>query len=318
MITYEEAKQIIENKLVNKTDSRSYEELSELLFGEGNCFCETEVRKRMYGMKSLIDIIEQDKVGIATSILSISDLHVPFQLPVEKLAKYAGIDVLQLNGDILDCAGISDFPKMYRKSPVEEMIKGRQYLIDLINTLKPKKIVANHGNHELRLGNYLAKNLDNELQELMPMTALDYLFEDGFYHYDRELGTKTYYDALPKVFPNIQIEYTGKWYSVIGDTIFAHPRTFSSAPMKTAERALLWFRNEGFDFTTLVMAHTHRIGQYKIGNSTIYEQGAFCDTDKMQYNDGKLVNSQKQGFILICQDKNGKTIEDKNRLIALN
>lgn len=59
--SYEQVKQIVEDKLVNKTEYRTYEELSEALFGEGNCFSDTEVRKRMYGMKRIIDIIEQER-----------------------------------------------------------------------------------------------------------------------------------------------------------------------------------------------------------------------------------------------------------------
>lgn len=53
---YEEAKKIVEDKLINKTEYRTYEELSEILFGEGNCFNESEVRKRMYGMKRMIEL----------------------------------------------------------------------------------------------------------------------------------------------------------------------------------------------------------------------------------------------------------------------
>lgn len=56
--TYEEVKQIVEDKLVNKTEYRSYEELSEILFGEGNCYNENEVRKRMYGMKRMIELYD--------------------------------------------------------------------------------------------------------------------------------------------------------------------------------------------------------------------------------------------------------------------
>lgn len=277
-----------------------------------------QLRKVAVGYQEYHDYINGFD-GALTSILSISDLHVPFQLPKDKLSAYVGnIDVLQINGDILDCAGISKFPKFYRSNPVEEMIVGRQYLIDIINYIKPKKIVANYGNHEIRLGNYLAKNLDNELQELIPMTALDYIFDDGFKHYDRKTGTKTWYAPIRELFPDIEIDYTGKWYSVIGDAVFAHPKTFSSAPLKTAEKSLYWFRNEGFEFTQMIMAHTHRVGQYKIGNSNIIEQGAFCDTEKMEYNDGLLINSQKQGFVVLYQNKDGKTIESKTRLVALN
>lgn len=52
-------------KLVDHTIDDDYEDLSERLFGEGNCFNSSEVRKRMYGMKALIEAIEQ---GSAESI----------------------------------------------------------------------------------------------------------------------------------------------------------------------------------------------------------------------------------------------------------
>lgn len=47
-------------KLVDRTIDDDYEELSERLFGEGNCFSASEVRKRMYGMKAIIEAIERD------------------------------------------------------------------------------------------------------------------------------------------------------------------------------------------------------------------------------------------------------------------
>ena len=51
---------IVVGKLVDKTIDEDYAELSERLFGEGNCFNSSEVRKRMYGMKAIIDAIERD------------------------------------------------------------------------------------------------------------------------------------------------------------------------------------------------------------------------------------------------------------------
>lgn len=47
-------------KLVDRTIDDDYEELSERLFGEGNCFNSSEVRKRMYGMRAIIEAIERD------------------------------------------------------------------------------------------------------------------------------------------------------------------------------------------------------------------------------------------------------------------
>lgn len=72
----------------------------------------------------------------------------------------------------------------------------------------------------------------------------------------------------------------------------------------------------GYDFNCLVMAHTHRLGSYKIGNTTMYEQGAACETQKMRYGDGALVNSQQQGCIYVCLDKDGYNIESATKLVA--
>ncbi len=323
MLNYEQIKEIVNNKLILKTENRSYEELSELLFGEGNCFNESEVRKRMYGMRRLIEVIENDRmkgeIQVKRRILSLSDLHVPFQLPVETFEKYVGkVDILQLNGDITDCQAISKFPKAYRISPMEEIIATREYLIDLINYLSPKKVVITYGNHDIRFQNYLSKSLDTDILELMPKTSLELIVDDGFNHYDKRRGTKVRYSPLCEVIDGVEIEYVDDWHCQIGDTIFCHPFTFSSGMMKTAEKAMQWFRNEGFSFSSLVMAHTHRIGKYAVGNTTLYEQGCCCDTKQLHYSDGMLVNSQKEGFLYLCQDYEGKVIHDKTHLVCLN
>ena len=44
----------------------------------------------------------------------------------------------------------------------------------------------------------------------------------------------------------------------------------------------------------------------------------YSDVKKNNYSDGKLFNSQKEGFIFLCQDNNGNTIKDKTKLIVLN
>ena len=152
----------------------------------------------------------------------------------------------------------------------------------------------------------------------MSESALEYIFVDGFTHYDRKTHAKTKYAPLCEVFEDIDVEYTGTWYSQYKDVIFCHPKAFCSNPMKTAEKALYWFRNEGHVFRSLIMSHTHRLGSYKIGNSMIYEQGCCCDTSRMRYNDGQLINSQKEGYIVVCLDKDGHVIEEKTKLVSLN
>lgn len=277
-----------------------------------------QLRKVAVGYEEYDDYIN-GFAGVATTILSISDLHYPYAKPLDTFKEYSGkIDILQLNGDLIDCTSLSKFLKTYRVSPIEEIIGARQYIIDLIEMIKPKKVIVNHGNHELRLGSILAAKLDNELQELMPETALDYIFVDGFTHYDRRTKSKVKYSPLCDVFDDVEIEYTGTWYSQYKDVLFCHPKAFSSMPMKTASNALMWFRNEEFNFKSLIMSHTHRVGSYKIGNTMIYEQGCCCETSKMRYNDGQLINSQKEGFMIICLDKDGHVIEEKTKIKTLN
>lgn len=46
--------------------------------------------------------------------------------------------------------------------------------------------------------------------------------------------------------------------------------------------------------------------------------GAFCDTKVNNYSDGQLYNSQKEGFIYLCQDSKGNTIREKTNLVVLN
>ena len=262
-----------------------------------------------------------DEALVKTRILALSDFHFPFQKPIETFAPYKGkIDLLVLNGDLLDCQSISKFLKTYRINPMQEIIGARQYFIDLIDYIHPKKVVVTYGNHELRLGTYMAKTVDNELQELVPMTALDYIFDDGIPHYDRQTRAKTFYEPIRDYFEDIEIEYCGNWWYQLGENgaIFCHPKAYSSSIMKTTEKAVGWFRNSGIVFPTLVMAHTHRIGSYKLGNTMIYEQGCLCETKKMAYADGMLVNEQKEGFLYLCLDENGKPVEKATKLITLN
>lgn len=53
-------REIVFGKLVDKTIEQDYADLSESLFGEGNCFHSTEVRKRLYGMKAILEAMERD------------------------------------------------------------------------------------------------------------------------------------------------------------------------------------------------------------------------------------------------------------------
>ena len=279
-----------------------------------------QLRKQAVGYEEYDNYIHGFN-SVATSILSISDLHVPFQLDYTLLEKYRNVDILQINGDVVDCQALSKFSKQYRISPMEEMIQGRQYLIDLIKYINPKKVICNYGNHDIRFANYLAKNLDTDILQLQPNTSLELIFEDGFKNYDKINKTKTHYSPLTDVFEDsgIDIKFVDDWKVKIGKTWFVHPLAYRSGILATADKAKDYLQDtdkESFD--TVVMAHTHSVGDSKKGYIRLLEQGAFCDVNKMKYSDGRLQKPQKMGFAIICQDKNGNLIKDKTRVIVLD
>lgn len=311
-MTYKEAKAIVENRLVNRTDDTPFEELSIPLFGEQ--FGESEVRRRMHGMLRMIEIIEGEGQN-QTTILSLSDLHVPFQLDYHKLGDYNGVDILQLNGDIIDCQSLSKFPKTYRIPPMEEIILGRQYLIDLIDFLKPKKVVCNYGNHDKRFASYLCKHLDSDILELMPDTSLELIFKDGFRHYNKRERTKIWYEPLKNVFDKITIDFVDDWKCRIGKTIFCHPMAYRGGILATADKAKQYFQDVSDEpFDCICMAHTHKIGDSMIGRIRLLEQGAFADVSKMNYMDGRLAAPQKSGFAVIVQDAEGNIVHEKTKV----
>lgn len=76
-------------KLVDRTIDDDYEELSERLFGDGNCFSATEVRKRMYGMKAVIDAIDREGEATVRSTDMMSELdRKKIELQVERQKFY--------------------------------------------------------------------------------------------------------------------------------------------------------------------------------------------------------------------------------------
>ena len=309
---------LFENK---ETYGLSCQDIADILNTEaGVLYGESKWRKEYAAFKrGMMYAKAKSMRGVKNRILCISDTHVPYQLPVSTFSDYVGVtDILVLNGDIADCQAISKFPKSYRISPMYELIQTRQYLIDLINYILPNKVIVNYGNHDMRFQQYLSKNLDTDILELMPKTSLELIIVDGFNHYDKAAGTKTYYAPVQEVINNIEIIYTNSWFCQIGGTIFCHPTAFSCGILKTAEKAVQYFRNEGYNFTALVMAHTHRVGEYKQGNTLLYEQGCCCDVTKQHYADGKLISSQKEGYIYMCHDDDGNVVREHTRLIEIN
>lgn len=300
----------------------TYEKIASLLNAEnGKNYGESAYRKEYAAFnRGRIYEREHGAEHPATRILAVSDLHVPYNYPVELFNEYVGVvDVLVLNGDIMDCHSISSFPKKYHISIIDEMIQSRQYIIDLVNVIKPSKVIVTKGNHEHRMLKYLTDRLNDDIMNLMPDSPMDLIVNDGFKNNDRFKHIETYYPPLKEVFESsgVKVSYTGEWYCRVGNVIFAHPLAYSSSMMKTAEKAVTYFsRSEDRTFTAIVMSHTHKVGFYKVGDIKMYEQGCCCKLDMLDYANGKLQDPQQNGYMYIGLDKNGNIIENKTRLIT--
>jgi hypothetical protein len=179
--------------------------------------------------------------------------------------------------------------------------------------------VCNYGNHDKRFANYLAKNLDTDIIELLPNTSLELIFVDGFKHYDKRSKSKVWYEPLTSVFDDVQIEYVDDWKCRIGKTYFAHPLAYRNNILATADKVKDYLQDTDRDpFDCVVVAHTHKIADAPRGFIRLMEQGAFADVSKMDYMDGKLTMPQKSGFAIICQDKEGNLIQDKTKVVVLD
>lgn len=278
-----------------------------------------QLRKQAVGIELYDDYIKNNHNSmISNRILAISDLHIPFNLPINVYKNFIGkVDTLVLNGDIEDCQSCSRFSKKYRVDVDKEMVMTRDFIIELIHMLTPKKVVIIKGNHEHRMGRYLSDRLNEDLMSIMPDSPMDLIVNDGFRVKDRINKTETWYSPIAELFRDegIEVSYTGEWWRKVGNTIFAHPLSYSTGMLKTTEKAIEYFLRNDRDFNAIVLGHTHKLGSYIQGNIKMYEQGCCCDLNKLDYNDGYLTIPAKNGFIYLCHDIDGNIISSESKII---
>lgn len=318
MLTQKEKEELIKKglkKIMNPDTSPTWNEIGKK-FGIDGETARQIVKKYRYKQGIVDGKYSKDK----TRILHISDLHYPFNLPINVLDVYKNkVDVLIINGDEQDVQSLSKFRKKYRLPFVDEMIGTRQMLIDIINLINPKvEVVFNYGNHNIRMINYFSEKIHEDLLQLMPETNLDFIVDIGFWKYDHQNQTKTFYEPLKTVFKDkIKITYTHNWFCKWGNTIFAHPKAFKNGILSTVEKAYLYFLQNNYKFDSLVLAHTHQSGFARYGkNCFLYESGCLCEEPEYALS-GNLNRPQSQGFLYIVQDKDGNLIYDESKLIIL-
>jgi predicted phosphodiesterase len=286
----------------------SWEQIGKLYDKSGeNIRC--KVKNYLKNNGELPGIYEKNRL----KVLFISDQHCPFNLPIEHFKDYVEkIDLLILGGDIQDCQSISKFAKKYRLPFVDEMVYTRNYIMEVIDYIKPKKTIIIKGNHEVRLINYLSDKVTDDLLQLMPETSLDLIINNGFYKYDHSNKSKIYFEPLCKTY---DIEYNGEWFYQLGDVIFSHPKCYKSGILNTTEKAYLYFLQKGFTFKCLVTAHTHSLGFSKYGDCYLYENGCLCFEPEYA-SSGNMTKPQSNGFMYLSL-KDNQFNYNESKLISI-
>ena len=233
-------------------------------------------------------------------VLVLSDLHIPFHLDEDIIniidEHKDQISTIVFAGDILDCFGVSSFPKDYRLPLTTELSIASKFLRKIDKRTPNVKKVLFFGNHEYRFTRYLAKQ-DYDISTFFDTNILQ-LLKTGF--------TYRSFDNKKKSVPGLSDNFTvlDSWYYQHHDVIFAHPSNFSSVPMKTAHNTYKYFSNNGFDFSAICIGHTHKLGSFFIWNKMVSELGCLCRT--MDYTNHGNINyiHQTNGYgLYVFKDK---------------
>lgn len=251
---------------------------------------------------SLIKDIESqiDKISDTERVLVLSDLHIPFHKDkeiVNIVKEHSNANLIILAGDILDCFSVSTFPKEMH-IPLYEELKIASSFLKKIDRLTPKtKKIVFRGNHEFRFKRYLAK-FQSEFSPLVFDDILEIL-KNGFTYRDYK-NRKRVIEPLSDNF-----EIIDSWYYICKDLILAHPTNFSKIPMRTCVSTYDYFKNQGIDFNTLAIGHTHKAGSLIHGGTLLCELGCLCE--QMDYANNGNVNYTPQtngyGVFVFHKDK---------------
>lgn len=254
------------------------------------------------------------EVNKVTKTLVLTDLHIPFhreQVVLDIISKHKNeIDTIIFGGDLVDCEGISSFPKEIRRPLIQEMIIAHQFLKKVDKMTPDVKKILIWGNHEYRYVRYL-ENKGNELNPFHSMNVLQNIV-DGFTYHDRVLKKKTRYKPLSDNFVVID-----KWYVQHNDMIIAHPKNFSKINLRTAVSTLEHFMAKGWQFNTVFIGHTHKWGSTSRFGKWLGETGCLCLP--MDYSDTGNVGytPQDYGYLLVTF-VDGITDINQSRLYRLD
>jgi predicted phosphodiesterase len=237
-----------------------------------------------------------------TKVLVISDLHIPDHkenMILDTIKNNRNVDLIIINGDILDCKSVSSFYDEDISILDFEMIKAHELLAKIRSKTKAKIILVK-GNHEERINRYYAKNA-KILGTSVIETEILYKLSTGFTIKNKDKKKRTIYE------PIINIEYSEGRSYIIGDLLINHPSTFKKDYMKTAYVMYNeMLKNKYPNVNVFIVSHTHQIGQIIVDNGKyLIESGCMCNIMSYADKEDKPYRFQQHGYIYL-EMKNNK------------
>jgi predicted phosphodiesterase len=245
------------------------------------------------------------KASPALKILSLSDIHFPFQnqeLIDEIIEEHRDADILVLNGDLLDGYAASSFAKDKNIPMHLEYTMALDFVRKVATIFSQVYIVR--GNHEQRLEKYFANKIDATMQMFACKDTLYYLAK-GYVLDENGIHVGTI--EMPNVFYNPQ---GNPWILQLNKTVFLHPSSFTSAPLSTVIKACDYLQNflDWDSYDSVVMGHTHKLGKAIYRGKLIMEQGCLVKLMEYQRNAKFTKEPTTLGYAVIYQDENGNTL----------
>lgn len=239
-------------------------------------------------------------------ILIFSDLHIPDhkeEMILDFVKEHAKVDLIILNGDILDCHAVSAWHNEDVSVLDHEMIMAHD-LLTKIRAITKARIMMVKGNHEQRVNTHYAK-YSKSMGTAVVETEILYKLAHGFTIKGKKSGKRKDYPAIPGV------EYCEARSWMYGDLLVNHPSAFRKNPMCTVQ--LMWEEKLKGKYPTakvILIGHTHQLGlvHYQDGRILI-EGGCTCFPASYADADDRPFKIQQYGYVYL---------EMKNKEVDIN
>lgn len=239
-------------------------------------------------------------------ILIFSDLHIPDhkeELILEFVKEHAKVDLIILNGDILDCHAVSAWHNEEMSVLDHEMTLAHD-LLTKIRSITKARIMMVKGNHEQRVNTYYAKHAKS-MGTAVVETEVLYKLANGFSIKGKKSGRRKDYPAIPGV------EYCEARSWLYGDLLVNHPSSFRRNPLGTVQ--LMWdgkLKSKYPGAKVVLIGHTHQLGMcfYEDGRVLI-EGGCTCYPASYADADDRPFKIQQYGYVYL---------EMKNKEVDIN